>query len=284
MRHTFIQIFTFLCVTTFITGCNGNSGYSSRSVDNEVFKKVVVTSDIPYREGDSKAWLLDIAEPVIFGDEGLRPAIIIIHGGGWRGGSKHHMVYRDLLIDYALQGYVTVSVGYRFVQEADMPACIADVKCAVRWLKAHAKELRVDPERIGSYGHSAGAHLSLMLGVSSGNKELEDGPWQEYSSNIQCAAAGAPPTQTNRGNWAEHPEWWPIGYISADHPPLLLLQGIDDTTVRVEYTDDYVEKMKFVGADIEYVRIPGNHGVAYEFGLDITKPAMDAFFAKHLKK
>lgn len=261
--------------------------FAALSVWGNDYKKVVVTSDIPYRPGESKSWVLDIAEPVNFGGEGLRPAIVIIHGGGWRAGSKHHPVYRDLLIDYALQGYVTLSVGYRFDQEAAFPACIEDVKCAIRWLKAHAKELRVDPERIGAYGHSAGGHLSLMLGVSAGNSELEgDGPWKEYSSSVTCAAGGAPPTEIGRPSspWSQHPEWWPIGYFTATSSPLLICQGTEDPVVKVELVDSFVEKMRAAGKEVEYIRIPGGHGVAYEHGLDVTKPAMDAFFEKYLKK
>lgn len=247
--------------------------------------EVHVYSDIPYRDGESSSWLLDVADPVS-DSLALRPAIVIIHGGGWSAGSKHHMVYRDLLIDYALQGYVTLSVEYRFNQEADFPACIEDVKCAVRWLKAHAAELRVDPDRIGLYGHSAGAHLALMVAVSSSNPELEgDGPNQDFSSTVACCAAGSPPTEIGnpKSPWSLHPEWWPIGYISKDVPPLLLLQGIDDAIVKVERTDHYVEQMRTSGASIDYIRIPGHHGVAYDTALDVTKPAMDAFFAKHLK-
>ena len=69
-------------------------------------KEVKVTSDVPYCT-DSPSQVLDIAEPVNFGSEGLRPAIVIIHGGGWSAGSKSDPVYRNLLMDYALQGYVT---------------------------------------------------------------------------------------------------------------------------------------------------------------------------------
>lgn len=76
--------------------------FTENNTTNEL-KKITITSDIPYREGNSKSWLLDLAEPINFGEEGLRPAIVIVHGGGWRAGSKHHPVYRDLLIDYALQ-------------------------------------------------------------------------------------------------------------------------------------------------------------------------------------
>ena len=159
-------------------------------------KEIKLTSDIQY-DPISPSCVLDVAEPVGYGSEGLRPAIVIIHGGGWSAGSKHDLVYRNLLIDYALQGYVTVSVEYRFNQEKAFPACIEDVKCAIRWLKAHAKELRIDPERIGCTGHSAGGHLSLMMALSSENKALEgEGrPWGEFSSSVACAVGGAPPTE-----------------------------------------------------------------------------------------
>ncbi|MDL2244824.1 alpha/beta hydrolase [Parabacteroides sp. OttesenSCG-928-J18] len=279
MKNMYVLL--FLSIVAF-SSCNSNQ---SQKQPERPF--VALTSDISYREGGSKSWVLDLAVPMNFGDEGLRPAIVLVHGGGWRAGSKQDIVFRNLLIDYALQGYVTLSVGYRFDQEAAFPACIEDVKCAVRWLKAHAKELRVDPERIGTYGHSAGAHLAMMLGVSSDNADLEgDGPWKEYSSKVACAVGGAPPTEIGNPNnpWSQHPEWWPIGYISAKVSPLLLCQGIEDPIVKVELTDDYVEKMRATDADIEYVRIKGGHDVAYNVGLAVTKPAMDAFFAKHLKK
>lgn len=244
-------------------------------------KEIKLTSDIQY-DPISPSCVLDVAEPVGYGSEGLRPAIVIIHGGGWSAGSKHDLVYRNLLIDYALQGYVTVSVEYRFNQEKAFPACIEDVKCAIRWLKAHAKELRIDPERIGCTGHSAGGHLSLMMALSSENKALEgEGrPWGEFSSSVACAVGGAPPTEI-RG--AKTKEWWPIGYIKGGQPPLLLLQGSEDPIVRPELTDDFVDKMRKAGSNVDYIRIPGNHDVAYNAGLEITKPASDAFFAKHLK-
>ena len=79
-------------------------------------------------------------------------------------------------------------------------------------------------------------------------------------------------------------EWWPIGYISADQPPLFLIQGSADNIVRAERTDDFVEKMKAKGAGVEYLKIDGaNHGVAYDESLEVTDPAIAEFFAKHLK-
>ena len=117
--------------------------------------EITVKKDIAYREGESKAWRLDLAMPADNG-VGPRPALVIVHGGGWRSGSKEVDVYQKMMTDYAKKGYVTINVEYRLTGEVPFPACIEDVKCAVRWLRAHAKEYQVDPDRIGAYGHSAG--------------------------------------------------------------------------------------------------------------------------------
>ena len=250
-------------------------------------KQITITENIPYRTDKGPNTLLDLAQPANFGEKEGRPVIMIIHGGGWSAGSKNDMVYRNLMLDYALKGYVTVNVEYRLTGEAPFPACIEDVRCAVRWVKAHAKELRINPERIGCYGHSAGGHLTLMLGVAADNKELDgtDAPWKEYSSSVTCAAGGAPPTELGNPNipLAQHTEWWPIGYIGKQSAPLLVLQGGEDPIVKPNLTEDFVNKMHKAGAAVDYVKVHGNHGVAFDQQLEFTRPAMDAFFARHLK-
>ncbi|MFT2009258.1 alpha/beta fold hydrolase [Pontibacter sp. 13R65] len=245
---------------------------------------ITVTPDIPYREGSSQAWKLDLAMPANFGEE-LRPAIVIVHGGGWGAGSKSDAVYQRLMVEYANKGYVTINVNYRLTGESPFPACIEDVKCAVRWLRAHAKEYNVDPDRIGGYGHSAGGHLALMLAMVPESAGLEgDGGWNEYSSKLNVVIGGAAPTELGRDVPMAKTEWWPIGYISANHPPMFLIQGADDPVVRTELTDDFVQKMRAAGATIEYLKIDGvGHGVAYADKLHITDPAMEEFFAKYLK-
>ncbi|MDT8416924.1 MAG: alpha/beta hydrolase [Lutibacter sp.] len=246
------------------------------------FKTITVTKDIPYREGESDSWKLDLAMPANFGSE-LRPAVVIVHGGGWAFGSKSVDVYQKMMVAYAQKGYVTINVEYRLTGEAEFPACIEDVKCAVRWLRAHAKELNVDPDRIGSYGHSAGAHLSLMLAMVSDTAKLEgDGGWDEYSSRVNVAAAGSPPTELGRDVPMANPIWWPIGYIAADQPPLFLIQGTEDPVVLPSRTESFVKKMKAVGANIKYLEVKGGHGVAYAEQLEVTDPAIEAFFAKYL--
>jgi len=248
------------------------------------YKTISVTKDIPYREGDSESWKLDLAMPANFGPE-IRPALVIIHGGGWRAGSKSVDVYQKMMVDYAHKGYVTINVEYRLTGEAPFPACIEDVKCAVRWLRAHAEQYGVDPERIGAYGHSAGAHLALMLAMVPASAGLEgDGGWDNYSSRVNVAAAGSPPTELGREAPMAKTEWWPIGYISADHPPLFLIQGSEDRIVRPELTRDFVEKMKTSGASIEYLELEGaQHGAAYNERLEVTELALETFFAKYLR-
>ena len=194
-------------------------------------KQITVTENVAYRTDVGPSTVLDVAQP-LFGPQTNRPAILIIHGGGWSAGSKNDMVYRTLMVDYAMKGYVVCNMNYRLVQEAPLPACIEDVQAAVRWMKSNAQKLGIDPQRIGTYGHSAGGHLSLMAGLTAG---------------VACAAGGAPPTEIGRaGEWADHKEWWPIGYIGKCATPFLVLQGGEDPTV-------------------------------------FTRPAMDAFYARHLK-
>lgn len=155
-------------------------------------RQITVTENIAYRTDVGTSTVLDLAQP-LFGPQTNRPSILIIHGGGWSAGSKNDMVYRTLMIDYAMKGYVVANMNYRLIQEAEPPACIEDVRCAIRWMKANAAKLGIDPDRIGTFGHSAGGHLSLMAGVSAESKAFNDeaDPWRQYDCSVACAVGGA---------------------------------------------------------------------------------------------
>ncbi len=272
---------------------------------------VTVVPDIAYREGN-KAWKLDLAMPKEKGGE-PRPALLFIHGGGWRNGDKRAKSFLDPCLEFAAKGYVCVTVNYRLLGEADSIAdCIEDVKCAVRWLRAHAEEYNVDPERFGAYGNSAGAHLVSILGLCPKSAGMEgDGPYQEYSSMVQAVVSSATPAsfmismsdrarasqqqqsgdQQQRRSSFDMPEEIkkkisPITYVNADAPPFLLFHEVSDRTVGVYQSDKLVEALKAAGAkDVNYERYEDGtgHGVFMK-NIEKTGPMREAFFDRVLKK
>jgi len=258
---------------------------TDEQVMERVSDGVLVELDISYREGDD-AWKLDLAMPSQQSDE-LRPAIVVIHGGGWVRGDKRWEPFLDFFLDYANKGYVTVTVNYRLGDTK--LASIEDVKNAVRWLRAHAEQYNIDPERIGAYGNSAGAHLATMLGVSHKEERLEgDGPWQGYSSAVQAVVSSATPTLPRLSDGADYDVKLiqPMSYVSVDGPPMFLVHEESDPVVPVSQSDDFVKALQEVGAkDISYKRYNdgSGHGAFFR-NISETGPAMEAFFARTIGK
>lgn len=280
-----------------------NRKNAKRSAPPVVPEGVVFETDIAYREGNSK-WKLDLAKPKIPSST-PQPAIVVIHGGGWQGGNKADPLFRSTALQYASRGYVCVSVNYRLTNEGTVLDCIADCKCAVRWLRANAAKYNVDPERIGAFGNSAGAHLVAVLGLTSKEAGLEgDGPFQEQSSLVQAVCCCATPTDFV--DWGKEPSKHalamlkqrfgaenfeesmriasPVTHASNKACPFLIIHGTADKTVPVAQGDALNDTLKKVGAaDATYLRFDGaGHGV---FGqrAEKTRPAMEKFFDRVLK-
>ena len=249
---------------------------------------VTVLPDIAYREGNN-AWKLDIAMSKERSDA-PRPAIVYIHGGGWKKGDKRGKGIGAVL-DYAAKGYVCISVNYRL--DVGIKACVEDVKCAVRWLRAHAEKYNVDPDRIGAAGNSSGGHLALMLAVCPASAGLEgDGPYQEHSSMVQSAHCSSTPIMPGfrglRGKPADPDvqKIQPMTYVSGDVPPLYFIHGTEDTKAPVRFLDDFVKALREAGAkDITYKRYADGtgHG-AYVKHIKEARPAREAFLARTLGK
>lgn len=240
--------------------------------------------NVPYRDGDD-AWKLDLAMPMKEVKE-LRPAIVFVHGGGWVSGDKRTSLFIGQAIEFAKQGYVCLSVNYRL--DAKKLPCVQDAKCAVRWLRAHADKYGVDPQRIGAYGNSAGAHLVTMLGISGHEEKLEgDGPWQDFSSDVQAVVASATPTRPNvRGGTDEqHALIAPMSYVTKDAPPFLLFHEVSDKTVAIRNSDDFVAALEKAGApDVTYRRLSdgSGHGV-FQKNLKQHSREMAEFFDRTLR-
>ena len=144
-------------------------GKAAAQTRHEMPDTIALQRDLRYREGKSGAWKLDLAYPKERSVK-PRPALVIIHGGGWIEGDKSSFTSLEYwapgnIIDFARLGFVAATINYRMSREAPFPAALEDCKCAVRWLRAHAEDYHVDVTRIGAYGNSAGGHLALLLGM-----------------------------------------------------------------------------------------------------------------------
>ncbi len=211
-----------------------------------------VDEDIVYAELEGGRKLhLDLYRPR---HEGPRPTIVWIHGGSWLGGNKRPAP-RGLVGRLLERGYAVAAVEYRFSNEAPFPAQIHDVKRAVRFLRRHAAALRVDPDRLASWGFSAGGHLSLLLGMTDGDDGLEPPPdgGPEVSTRVRAAASWVGPTdlrlyppaadgpiQKLMGGkpQGEAPDLYrlgsPVAHATADDPPAFLVYGKLDWLVPFE--------------------------------------------------
>ena len=228
---------------------------------------------IEYGRVGDRPLLLDLYEPVQ-ASEVPRPGIIFIHGGGWRGGDRSD--YKYYTVRFADRGFVAATIGYRFQQEAAFPAAVEDAKCAVRWMRANAEELGVDPNRIAVIGGSAGGYLAMMTGYTGHIAEWEGtGGHEGYSSRADVVINLYGPTDFTQPSvwhrsevrnflkveWDEDPELWtaasPITHVTADIPPTLTFHGTLDSIVDIEQADLLIERMQEVGAVHWYDRIDG---------------------------
>jgi acetyl esterase/lipase len=124
---------------------------------------------VPYLHRADKELRADIYQPPCEG--GMLPAVVYIHGGGWRRGGREDYA-ADRLLPLVEQGIVVVSISYRFSHEAVWPAQVADAADAVRWVLGQADELWIDSSRVSVWGASAGGHLASFLAMVSGRTAL----------------------------------------------------------------------------------------------------------------
>ena len=260
---------------------------------------LVTRIDVPYTKVNGTELKLDMILPK---GKGPHPAVMVIHGGAWRGGNKKDCMF--IMPDFARRGYAAISPQYRFCPKETFPAQVEDVKAAVRWVKAHAGEYEIDPERIGAIGFSAGGHLAMMLGLTSPSDGLEGeaaagGPDSRvkavvnYFGPTDLAADDLPDVSKPLvrdflgGTPKEKPELAakasPLTFVSKDDAPVLTFQGTRDPLVPPTQAIKLAEKMTAAG-------VPGRVelliGAQHGWGgaeLERTKAETFAFFDVYLK-
>jgi acetyl esterase/lipase len=265
------------------------------------WQPIVYEVDLPFGQAQGKTLLLDIVRPKMSPPTRM-PAIISIHGGGWRGGRKRPQQSAFL----AQRGFFTVSITYRLSQEAPFPACLSDCKAAVRWLRANADRYHLDPERIGVWGHSAGAHLAALLGTTGDLPLLEGASGSPgYSSRVQAVAVFAVPADflLPTGGWLNAPavrELFagtpeqraeamrlasPLTHLHGDVTPFLIVHGVSDTVIPIEQGRRLYEALSQRGCQVTFVPVRGKgHHFSLLFPLlnPISRMLL-AFFERHLR-
>ncbi len=261
---------------------------------------VSLEKDVVYMKAGDKSLKMDIAKPK--NGDGPFPAVVCIHGGGWRGGDKSHM--HNSLFGLAQQGYVAVTIQYRLVPEARFPSQIQEAKAAVQYVRAHAKELNVDPDRIGVMGGSAGAHLALLIGTTDDNEFEAVGDNPKVSAKVNAVVSLAGPTdltpefpapaqamvndllnKSKKDDSDAYAKASPLHYVTKGDAPILMVHGTKDELVPYDQTTKLMDACKKAGVDAELVTIKdGGHGGGgdpKEWVAAIGK--MAEFLNKHLK-
>lgn len=232
---------------------------------------VDITRDVPYGPAPLS---LDLYEPdpevapAAGGEDGLRPAVVWIHGGGWASGHKAMPSAASYSGELAARGYVAASVDYRLLAwggcprapgcAAAMAAAKEDVERAVRWLRAHHRELGVDPRRIALGGSSAGAITAMLVGT-------DPAPGARVSAVVSLS--GGLPADAH-----------------VDHraAPALLLHGTADARLSPLWSIRAAERLRAAGAIARLRLIPGGpHDLWLEHADEATR-RMSAFLAEQL--
>jgi len=234
-----------------------------------------VHQDISYGTAGGHPLLLDVYEPEAHTD--LRPAVVLIHGGGWTSFDKSIM--RAMATFLAQSGFVAFSVDYRLFHgnENLWPTQLEDVQRAVRWIRANAAKYRVDPDHIGAFGHSAGGQLAALLGMED-TRDNSDRALAKYSSRVQAVVDVSGPSDLTShrdpdgdvfltaffgGDYAQRPEVWqdasPVFHVSKKASPFLIVHGTQDTDVPLARSQELAGKLKQARVPVKLVTVEDVH-------------------------
>jgi acetyl esterase/lipase len=259
-----------------------------------------VQQDVSYGTANGHALLLDIYMP---GERSSnsRPAVVMVHGGGWTAFDKGTM--RNMAMFLARSGFVAFSVDYRLLHgdENRWPAQLDDVQRAVRWVRANAAKYGVDPDRIGAFGHSAGAQLAALLGLEE-TRDNSDPALAKYSSRVQAVVDVSGPTDFTTkhdsdvdaflatlfgGDYSHHPEIWrdasPVFHVSKSVAAFLIVHGTEDTSVPIAQSQEFADKLKEAGVPVKFVKVDDGHVFQTPDARKRLALETQAFFTEYLR-
>lgn len=231
--------------------------------------------------------------------EGPFPGVLVVHGGAWRMGTRGQLA--GVAQKLAKNGFVAVAISYRLAPVYKFPAQIDDCKAAVRWMRASAEELKIDPDRIGGFGYSAGAHLVTLLGTTDPDDGLEGiaDPSTAPSTRLQAVACGGAPCDFRPipadieglafwlgGSRAQKPEQYrlasPASFVTPDDPPMFFFHGENDNLVPLVSPQQMRDALADAGVTTDLHVVPRLGHIA----TSVDREAIDrsiAFLGQHLK-
>ena len=237
---------------------------------------VKVEENVVYSTVNGTELHLDVYEPADRGST-LRSAIVLIHGGGWTDFDKSTMHGMGQFL--AGHGFVAFAVDYRLFHGKDnlWPAQLDDVQRAVRWIRANASKYGVQPEKMGAFGHSAGAQLAALLGMED-TRDNSDAALAKYSSKVQAVVDVSGPADLTKDRDAEsiaflsaflgvdyekHPEVWqeasPVFRVGKDDAAFLIVHGTQDQNVAIEQSQELYEKLEAAGVQVSFIKVNDAH-------------------------
>jgi len=213
-------------------------------------------ADIAY--GELARQKLDVYQPKLTGQD--LPVVVFFYGGSWDSGDKTD--YKFAAEAFTSNGFITVIPDYRVYPEVLFPGFMADPASAAKWVKQNIQQYGGDPKRVFLVGHSAGAHIAVMLSLNA-----------EYLAQVNLApndfkgviGSAGPydflPLKSNRLKeiFGDASQLWksqPIEFVNGDNPPMLLLVGLKDGTVWPSNTFNLANKIKQAGGRVEVAEFP----------------------------
>jgi acetyl esterase/lipase len=257
--------------------------------------KIDVVRGRTYATRDTGSLEADVYMPK---SAGPFPGMLVVHGGAWRIGSRAQLA--SAAAKFAEHGYTAVTINYRLAPQSTFPAQIHDCQAAVRWMREHAQEFKIDPARIGGFGYSAGGHLVTLLGALGDDDYKEVGVAADApSARLQCVLAGGAPCDFRdmppnigmlsywlAGTRAEKPDNYrnasPANFISSDDPPMFFFSGEEDALVPISSPERMVRALKHAGLVAEMYPIKHAGHLQALFDRDALEMAL-AFGDKYLK-
>ena len=199
--------------------------------------------------------------------DGPFPAVLVVHGGAWRTGSKGQLAFYARAL--AERGYAAFAINYRLAPKHRFPAQIEDCRSAVRWIRRNAQLYKVDPQRIGGIGYSAGGHLVALLGVTGA---AADDPTEDTRLSAVCAG-GAPCDFRNVAPKWEMLSFWlggprsalpqlyeqasPAAQVSQTAPPMFFFHGDADLLVPAASPQAMVNRLQEAGVEASALILTG---------------------------